>query len=81
MSNPRPELGAFIVAYSPLGRGLLTTKWTSEADVPAGDFRKKLPRWQGEAFKANLRFAEQVKEARPRTDPLPLLCSSTRDVD
>lgn len=29
-----------IVGYSPLGRGLLVTKWKTADDIPDGDIRK-----------------------------------------
>lgn len=39
------ELGIAVVAYSPLGRGLLTGRYRSTADFPAGDFRTLAPRF------------------------------------
>ena len=48
------ELGIGFVAYSPLGRGFLTGRFTSEADLPASDIRRKHPRFQGENFRRNL---------------------------
>lgn len=39
------ELGVAIVAYSPLGRGMLTATYASADDVPAGDYRKTAPRF------------------------------------
>ena len=44
------ELGIGIVCYSPLGRGFLTGKITSLDDLGEGDWRKKTPRFQKEAF-------------------------------
>lgn len=38
------ELGVALVAYSPLGRGLLTGQLTSPDDFEDGDFRKTAPR-------------------------------------
>jgi pyridoxine 4-dehydrogenase len=43
------ELGIPIVAYSPLGRGLLTGRFRSTSDIPEGDFRRSQPRFQDEA--------------------------------
>jgi len=34
------ELGVAIVAYSPVGRGMLTGKYKSPDDFEEGDFRK-----------------------------------------
>lgn len=56
------ELGIGLVAYSPLGRGFLTGAIRSPGDFDADDFRKHMPRFQGEAFKSNLELVDQVKE-------------------
>ena len=42
------ELGVAFVAYSPLGRGLLTGRYRSEADLPEQDWRRSVPRFQGD---------------------------------
>ncbi len=56
------ELGIGFVAYSPLGRGLLTGAITSTQSLGAGDFRaQRLPRFEGENLKANLALVEEVK--------------------
>src|SRR5215213_10804424 len=44
------ELGIGFVAYSPLGRGFLTGQYRSFDDLPADDFRRRNPRFQGENF-------------------------------
>eukprot|EP00879_Flechtneria_rotunda_P021561 GHRR01022724.1.p1 GENE.GHRR01022724.1~~GHRR01022724.1.p1 ORF type:complete len:339 (+),score=103.68 GHRR01022724.1:511-1527(+) len=56
------ELGIGIVAYSPLGRGLLTGIFTRPEDLPEDDWRRTNPRFQGEAFKKNLELLNAVKE-------------------
>ena len=38
------ELGVTIVAYSPLGRGLITGQYKSVDDFDDDDFRKSIPR-------------------------------------
>lgn len=38
------ELGITIVAYSPLGRGLITGQYKSPDDFDEDDFRRKVPR-------------------------------------
>lgn len=53
--------GIPLVAYAPLGRGLATGKVRSLDDVPAGDFRHHLPRFQPGAFEINLQLADQVQ--------------------
>jgi aryl-alcohol dehydrogenase-like predicted oxidoreductase len=56
------ELGIGIVPFSPLGRGFLTGGITSPADFADDDFRKNQPRFQGEAFAANLRLVDAVRD-------------------
>ena len=56
------ELGVGFVAYSPLGRGLLTGAITSAADLPADDWRRGSPRFQGEALEHNLTLVEACRE-------------------
>ena len=46
------ELGTTFVAYSPLGRAFLTGA-VNAAELPAGDFRKNLPRFKDEAAITN----------------------------
>jgi aryl-alcohol dehydrogenase-like predicted oxidoreductase len=56
------ELGVGLVAYSPLGRGFLTGSFTSPDDFGPDDFRRGHPRFSGEAFAANLRLVDAVRE-------------------
>ncbi|MFN6560575.1 MAG: aldo/keto reductase [Nostoc sp. ChiSLP01] len=56
------ELGIGFVPYSPLGRGFLSGAITSPEDLPADDYRRNAPRFQGENFYKNLQVVEQVKE-------------------
>jgi aryl-alcohol dehydrogenase-like predicted oxidoreductase len=56
------ELGIALVAYSPLGRGFLSGRFSSPDDLDEGDFRKQGPRFTGENLKQNLKLAERVKE-------------------
>ena len=53
------ELGIGFVPFSPLGRGMLTGKLKAE-DIRDGDFRKALPRFQGENFERNATLAAQI---------------------
>jgi aryl-alcohol dehydrogenase-like predicted oxidoreductase len=55
------SLGIGFVAYSPLGRGFLTGRFRSAADLPAGDWRLQNPRFQGENFSRNLALVERVE--------------------
>ncbi|KAJ3993448.1 NADP-dependent oxidoreductase domain-containing protein [Lentinula boryana] len=56
------ELGITIVAYSPLGRGILTGQVKSAADFPEGDFRKIFPKYSQENFPNILKLADGLKE-------------------
>jgi len=49
------ELGIGFVAYSPLGRGLLTGAFKSSGDFSDDDFRARHPRFQDENFERNLK--------------------------
>ncbi|MEO8075996.1 MAG: aldo/keto reductase [Acidobacteriota bacterium] len=55
------ELGIGFVAYSPLGRGFLTGRFTSPEDFPEGDWRRTNPRFQGENFSRNLELVRRVQ--------------------
>ena len=56
------ELGIGFVPYSPLGRGFLTGQFQTPEDIPAGDFRRNNPRFQGENFTQNLKLVDAVKQ-------------------
>jgi len=56
------ELGIGFVAYSPLGRGFLTGQFKRFEDLPADDYRRVSPRFQGENFQKNLDLVYQVEE-------------------
>ncbi|KAJ2904170.1 uncharacterized protein MKZ38_008791 [Zalerion maritima] len=55
------EHGIPLIAYSPLGRGVLTGAIKSIADIPEGDFRRHLPRFQPGAFEQNLKLVAAVE--------------------
>jgi aryl-alcohol dehydrogenase-like predicted oxidoreductase len=56
------ELGIGIVAYSPLGRGFLTGQIRRFEDFAPDDFRRGVPRFQGENFQKNLTLVEKLRE-------------------
>lgn len=55
------ELGIGLVPYSPLGRGFLTARFKKFEDLPANDFRRNSPRFQGENFKKNLELVAHIE--------------------
>ncbi len=61
------ELGIALVAYSPLGRGMLTGAIKSTGDLAKDDFRRMSPRFQEQNFAGNLALVAAVEEtARAR---------------
>lgn len=56
------ELEIPLVAYSPLDRGWLTGQLKRLEDLPAGDYRHQMPRFQPGAFEQNVRLAEKIEE-------------------
>lgn len=59
------ELGISLVAYAPLGRGMLTGRYASVSDRPTGetDFRARMqPRFQPGNIESNLKLVEAIKE-------------------
>ncbi|KAJ3732492.1 aldo/keto reductase [Lentinula guzmanii] len=55
------ELGVAVLAYSPLGHGLLTGTIKSSTDLPEGDFRARFDRFKEDNIKANLAIVEGLK--------------------
>ena len=56
------ELGIGFVAYSPLGRGFLTGQFKRFEDLAPDDYRRTVPRFQGENFEKNLDLVRKVEE-------------------
>lgn len=54
------ELGVAVIAYSPLGRGFLTGQIKRPEDIPEGDFRRSLPRFQEDNFKHNFAIVDAL---------------------
>src|SRR5690606_19171058 len=55
-------LGISFVAYSPLGRGVLTGSVKSAAEITKEDRRGTHPRYQGENFEHNRKLVEKIEE-------------------
>lgn len=56
------ELGITFVAYSPIGRGFLSGRFKSSADIPDDDYRHAHPRFSGENLEHNLKIVSAVEE-------------------
>ncbi|MDP3510809.1 MAG: aldo/keto reductase [Candidatus Melainabacteria bacterium] len=65
------ELKIGLVAYCPIGRGILTGEIKSFDDLPEGDYRRHDPRYQGENFKRNLLLVDEVNEVADRYGATP----------
>ncbi len=56
------ELGVALVAYSPLGRGFLSGRFSSPEELDEGDYRRFGPRFTGQNLEQNRVLAERVRE-------------------
>lgn len=56
------ELGVAVVAYSPVGRGVLTGQFQSHADIPEGDLRRMLPKYSEKNFPQILEVVQKLKD-------------------
>ncbi len=79
-------LGIGFVAYSPLGRGFLTGQIRRFEDLPADDYRRHSPRFQGENFQRNLDLVHRIeamaaeKGIRPSQLALAWLLAQGEDI-
>lgn len=55
------ELGIGLVPYSPLGRGFLSGRIRSKADLESNDFRSTLPRFDDANLDANLKLVDRLR--------------------
>ena len=56
------KLGISLVAYAPLGRGLLTTEIADPSTLSDGDTRKRQPRYAGDNLAHNRALAQRIEE-------------------
>lgn len=55
------DAGITLVAYSPLGRGMLSGRFKDEGSLGEGDYRAMTPRYQGDAYKANVALVDEIE--------------------
>ncbi|MBO1331387.1 aldo/keto reductase [Streptomyces sp. VRA16 Mangrove soil] len=60
------DRGIAFLPYSPLGRGLLTGRFSAPSDLTDGDWRSGLPRFTEEAMRANQAQVDAVHEVARR---------------
>jgi aryl-alcohol dehydrogenase-like predicted oxidoreductase len=65
------EQGIAFLPFSPLGRGFLAGRFSSFDDLPEDDFRRRLPRFQQDALRANLAIVGRVREIAGRVGAAP----------
>jgi aryl-alcohol dehydrogenase-like predicted oxidoreductase len=65
------ELGIGFVAYSPLGRGFLSGRFSNPDELASDDFRRTQPRFQGENLEANMRIVAKLREIAEEKDITP----------
>ncbi len=65
------ELKIGLVPFSPVGRGFLTGSIKRYEDLPEGDMRRNLPRFQGKNFESNIRLVEEVKKIGAKRNATP----------
>jgi aryl-alcohol dehydrogenase-like predicted oxidoreductase len=65
------ELGIGFVAYSPLGRGFLSGRFSSPEELADDDFRRSQPRFQGENLEANARIVAKLEEIAKEKEITP----------
>ena len=65
------ELGIPILAYSPLGRGMLTGQIRKPEDIPEGDMRHHMPRYSPENFPKNMELVDKVEAIAKKKGSTP----------
>jgi aryl-alcohol dehydrogenase-like predicted oxidoreductase len=56
------ELGISFIAYSPIGRGLLSARIKQAGDIPEDDRRRQHPRFQDQNLEHNLGLVRRIEE-------------------
>lgn len=71
MAEACAQHGIPVVAYSPLGRGMLTGAIKSPDDLPKGSMLRGYPRFQADAFANNLKLVNRVNEIAQKKSCTP----------
>jgi aryl-alcohol dehydrogenase-like predicted oxidoreductase len=80
------ELGMGFMAYAPLGRGFLTGAFHGTGDIPDGDRRHKMPRFQPENIGRNVELLGHIEDlaadkgATPAQVALAWVMAQGRDI-
>jgi len=64
-------LGIGFVAYSPLGRGFLSGRFSNPDELAEDDFRRTQPRFQGDNLEANRRIVAKLREIAEEKEITP----------
>ncbi|WCB95405.1 Aldo-keto reductase IolS [Baekduia alba] len=64
-------LGVSLVAYAPLGRGMLTGAIRSREDLAPGDWRLTAPRFAADTVDANLALVQRIHDLAAASDVAP----------
>jgi len=65
------ELGVAVIAYSPIGRGMLSGQYRSPDDFDPKDFRRYAPRFSKENFHKNLELVDKIAEIAKQQNVTP----------
>jgi aryl-alcohol dehydrogenase-like predicted oxidoreductase len=65
------QLGITFVAYSPLGRGLITGSIQKRDDLAADDWRRTSPRFDDRALSSNVQYVQRVEAIADRKGITP----------
>ncbi|KAJ5674036.1 hypothetical protein N7462_009475 [Penicillium macrosclerotiorum] len=65
------ELGITIVAFSPIGRGILSGQFQSQGDIPENDLRRFLPKYSEKNFPEILKLVQGLREVAKAHEATP----------
>ena len=65
------DLGIGFVPYSPLGRGFISGEIKSPDDFPENDFRRGIPKFQGEQFYKNIELLNEINKLAAEKNVTP----------